>query len=83
MSFATAGRLLAQGARCIGAGEADNIDLAGVKGTDSAGLALLVEWLSIAKTAGRVLRYENIPSQLLQLAKLSDVDGLLSGAKEA
>ena len=43
------------------------------------GLALLIEWLSVARGAGRSLRYENMPAQLHQLARLSDVDALLSG----
>ena len=53
------------------------IDLAGVTASDSSGLALLIEWLSVAKAAGRALRYDNIPSQLHQLARLSEVEELL------
>ena len=49
-------------------------------GSDSAGLALLIEWLSVAKAAGRALRYENVPSQLDQLARLSELDSLISAA---
>ncbi len=83
LSVVTAGQLLSEGARSIGAGEAQCIDLAGVKGADSAGLALLIEWLSVAKSSGHALRYENIPTQLQQLAKLSDVEELLSGQAAA
>jgi phospholipid transport system transporter-binding protein len=79
LSFATAGALLEPGARFIGSGEADSIDLAGVQGADSAGLALLIEWLSLAQAAGRPLHYTNIPNQLMQLARLCDVEPLLSG----
>ena len=77
--FATAAALLPCGAEAIKAKRVASIDLSAVSGADSAGLALLVEWLSVAKAAGQALHYDNIPSQLLQLAKLSDVDGLLSG----
>ena len=80
LSFATAGALLSPGATSIASGEAHSIDLAGVSGTDSAGLALLIEWLSLAQSAGQDLRYENIPNQLQQLATLSEVDELLSGS---
>ena len=83
LSFATAGELLSPGCVSIGSGEAHSIDLAGVSSTDSAGLALLIEWLSLAKCSGQTLRYENIPSQLQQLAKLSEVDELLSGTAPA
>ena len=83
LSFATAGELLAYGAGSISSGEAHSIDLAGVNGTDSAGLALLIEWLSLAQCSGQALRFENIPNQLQQLAKLSEVDELLSGTTPA
>ena len=43
------------------------IDLSGVTSSDSAGLALLIEWLSVAQAAGRSLKFENIPLQLHQL----------------
>ena len=58
-------------------GQASAIDLAGVTESDSAGLALLIEWLSVAQRAGRSLRYENIPLQLHQLARLSNVEELI------
>jgi phospholipid transport system transporter-binding protein len=48
-----------------------------VTASDSAGLALLIEWLSVAKSAGRTLRFDNVPSQLRQLARLSDVEVLV------
>jgi phospholipid transport system transporter-binding protein len=56
------------------------IDLAGVTDSDSSGLALLIEWLSVAKAAQRSLRYENMPAQLHQLAGLSEVEGLFTAA---
>ncbi len=60
------------------AGRAAVIDLSTVAESDSSGLALLIEWLSIAKNAERPLKYENIPSQIKQLAVLSEVEGLLT-----
>ncbi len=69
--------LLAAGEAAINAGRAAVIDLAGVTASDSAGLALLIEWLRVAKAASRSLRFENIPSQLQQLARLSEVEELL------
>jgi phospholipid transport system transporter-binding protein len=79
LEFGTVSALLALGSDAIRGGRAAVIDLAAVSGSDSAGLALLIEWLSVAKQAGRSLRYENIPSQLIQLARLSEVDSLLRG----
>ena len=78
LNFASAGGLLAPGARFVGAGS-QIIDLTAVESADSAGLALLIEWLSLSRAAGGNLRYENIPSQLMQLARLSEVEALLTG----
>jgi phospholipid transport system transporter-binding protein len=77
LHFTTVSVLLSAGAEAIGRNEAGVIDLAGVTASDSAGLALLIEWLSVAKGANRTLRYENIPTQLQQLARLSEVEELL------
>lgn len=79
LGFSTVTPLLSVGAAAIEQGQAAVIDLSAVTGSDSSGLALLIEWLSVARGAGRTLRYENIPPQLHQLARLSDVDALLSG----
>jgi phospholipid transport system transporter-binding protein len=79
LNIQTAGRLLLRGMESIRSKQVASIDLAAVSTADSAGLALLIEWLSVAKAAGQPLRYENVPAQLLQLAKLSDVEPLLTG----
>jgi phospholipid transport system transporter-binding protein len=80
LRFDSVGSLLAVGSRVIGEGRIAVIDLAAVSAGDSAGLALLIEWLSVARSAKRPLRYENIPSQLQQLARLSEVEELLLGS---
>jgi phospholipid transport system transporter-binding protein len=80
LEFATVTALLPLGSAAICEGRACVIDLAEVTGSDSAGLALLIEWLSVAKAVSRDLRYENIPPQLHQLAGLSELDSLISAA---
>lgn len=80
LDFGTVAALLAAGSAVIERGEAPIIDLSGVSAGDSAGLALLIEWLSVAKAAGHALRYENVPSQLHQLARLSEVEELVTAA---
>jgi phospholipid transport system transporter-binding protein len=77
LHFTTVSALLPLGVDAIDSGRAAVIDLAAVVASDSSGLALLIEWLSVAKAATRTLRYENIPSQLQQLARLSEVEELL------
>ena len=78
LGFSTVSALLPRGSDLIGRGQASVMDLAGVTDSDSAGLALLIEWLSVAQQAGRSLRYDNIPSQLHQLARLSEVEELIA-----
>jgi phospholipid transport system transporter-binding protein len=80
LNFSTVSALLRPGAEAIGAGRAAVIDLSGIAESDSSGLALLIEWLSIARAARRGLRYENVPEQIQELARLSDVEGLLTNA---
>jgi phospholipid transport system transporter-binding protein len=77
LHFTTVTKLLEAGTDAICNGKAAVIDLSSVKDSDSSGLALLIEWLSVAKAAKRTLRYENMPVQLKQLAGLSDVEELL------
>ncbi|RYZ59182.1 MAG: STAS domain-containing protein, partial [Proteobacteria bacterium] len=55
-------------------------DLGGVDAVDSAGLALLIGWLADAKRTGGTLRYTGIPDRLLAIARISEVDALLTGA---
>jgi phospholipid transport system transporter-binding protein len=78
LHFTTVSPLLGQGEAAIHGGHAAVIDLSTVSGSDSAGLALLIEWLSVAKQAKRGLRYENIPEQLQELARLCEVEPLLT-----
>jgi len=53
------------------------VDLEGVVRADSAGLALLVEWMRAARRAGRPLRYRAIPPQMLAIARVSSLDQVL------
>lgn len=53
------------------------IDLANVSRVDSAGLALLLEWQSNARSTGPGFGFENVPEDLLRLAALTDASALL------
>jgi phospholipid transport system transporter-binding protein len=54
-------------------GSVAHVDLAGVTRTDSAGLALLVEWLRQARAREIRLQFHNLPSQLRDIARISDL----------
>lgn len=47
------------------------LDLQQLVKIDSAGLALLIEWVRIFRNHAKALRFDNIPAQLTALAKLS------------
>ncbi|MGE5242536.1 MAG: lipid asymmetry maintenance protein MlaB [Bacteroidota bacterium] len=47
------------------------IDMQGVTLADSAGLALMLEWLQHARAAGRELVFTNLPEQVQQLIHVS------------
>jgi phospholipid transport system transporter-binding protein len=74
LTFATVPAVLAaNNGKFTGAG-ALTVDLAGVSRADSAGVALLVEWLRLARRAGRELRYVNMPRQTEQLIRVSGLE---------
>lgn len=52
-------------------------DLAGISKADSAGLALLLEWLRQAGQGGVELHYVNLPRQLLAMAQVVGVEDIL------
>lgn len=55
----------------------DALDLSELVDVDSATLAVLIAWAARAHERGAKLRYLNPPQSLRNLARLSDVDGLL------
>lgn len=60
-----------------------DVDLGGVGESDSAGLALLIEWLRIARQGGQAIRFANVPAQIEALARISEVEDLIgSGEKK-
>ena len=79
LDFANAAAALRAGLALMGTGRACTIDLSGVTAGDSAGLAVLVEWMSAARERGTSVRYESVPAQVLAIARISDLEDLLLG----
>ena len=77
LNLATVGALLKESRRLFQQQPPDWIDLAGVSHCDSAGVALLVEWLRQARIEGRELRFTNPPPQMREIIKVTDLDALL------
>lgn len=53
------------------------VDLSGVTKSDSAGLALLLEWITWANHTVREIRFINMPERIDAIAKTTEVDHLL------
>lgn len=77
LSFGTASEALGESARLFDGQRHLELDLGGVESTDSAGLALLVEWAARARREHRKLVFRNLPKQALALARISELDKLL------
>ncbi len=61
----------------VGDSGARIIDLAGITHSNSAGLALLIEWLAEAQRTGRQISFANIPDSLHQISAVCQVDSLI------
>jgi phospholipid transport system transporter-binding protein len=55
-----------------------NIDLSQITSSNSAGLALLLEWLKYGKRENKVITFSGIPQQLQSLAAIAGVDLIIS-----
>lgn len=75
--FATASSLLKQGQNLMDKQKALTIDLSGITGSDSAGLAVMLEWMDSYKAAGQQLHFLNVPESLLEIARVSNLIDLL------
>ncbi|HMB58654.1 MAG TPA: STAS domain-containing protein [Xanthomonadales bacterium] len=70
--FAEAGKAMAGGLKL------SEVDLGEVQRVDSSGLALLLEWQSVAKREGSSVVFRNAPSDLHSLARLCETEDLLT-----
>lgn len=53
------------------------VDCSAVTRADSAGLAVLLDWLAWARRKSRPVELQNLPQSLVAIARISEVDGLL------
>lgn len=54
------------------------LDFNAVTRADSAGLALMVEWLRALKRSNARIRVVNMPEQMMAIARISKLDKVLS-----
>ena len=79
-SFQTAETILRASEKVFSGHSSLEVNLAGVEKTDSAGLALLLEWISRAANAGSEVRFAEIPEKIKAIAVTADINELLERA---
>ena len=77
LDFDTVGPLALESRRQFIGKERMEVDLQGVRSSNSAGLALLLEWLELAHQRGISLRFRNLPESIARLAAITNLTGLL------
>lgn len=58
--------------------ESVRIDLAGVTRADSSGVALLLDWVALARARGRKVRFSNVPAQMRSIIRLCELESVLA-----
>lgn len=74
LTFATIDKQVVKSFDFLKSASSITIDLSKVSNTDSAGLALMIEWIKMSRRYNTTLNFKNIPEQLRKLAKLSGFD---------
>ena len=78
MTFETAGQILRDSEEPFEEHTRIEVSLAGVTDTDSAGLALLLEWITWANHTVREISFTDVPERITAIARVTEVDSLLS-----
>lgn len=81
VGFATVTRILERSKELFDDLPVIKLDLSGVTSGDSAGMALLLEWINWAMAYQREIHYFGIPAQILAIARISEVEDLLQGGE--
>jgi phospholipid transport system transporter-binding protein len=79
LTFATARRGRESGLASFGTSNSREleVDCSGVTSWDSAGMAVLLDWLAIAKRSGRSMHFTSLSEQVQAIARISDLLELL------
>ena len=78
MNFSTAGEILRECEEPFEKHTRIEVDLSEVTDTDSAGVALLLEWITWANHTVREIRFTGVPENIDAIAKVTEVDKLLT-----
>ena len=78
MSFETAEHILRESEELFEQFTRIEVDLSGVQKADSAGLALLLEWITWANHTVREIHYIDMPARIIAIAKTTEIDHMLN-----
>jgi len=77
MTFATASEILRASEAPFEEHSLIEVDLSGITATDSAGLALLLEWITWANHTVREISFTSVPKIITAIARVTEVEHLL------
>ena len=77
LNFSTVPLLWQQSLPLMTAAHDLNFDFTKITSSNSAGLALLIEWFKYAKTVGKKIAFSNIPTQLNSIIHAAGIESLL------
>ena len=78
MTFATAEQILRISEAHFEQYTRIEVDFSAITDSDSAGLALLLEWITWANHTVREIRFTSLPERVIAIAKTTEVDNLLN-----
>lgn len=78
MTFGTVERMLRASEKLFDDHTQIEIDLTEIVDSDSAGLALLLEWVTWANHSVREIHFKEIPEKILAIARTTEVEPLLT-----
>jgi phospholipid transport system transporter-binding protein len=78
LGFETVSGVFAAGKELFGDHAIIEVDFSDVERSDSAGLALLIEWVNWAKHYVREISYKNVPDQIRTIAQISEIEWILT-----
>ena len=78
LTFATAEKILKTSEMMFEDHTQLDVDLSEVVTSDSAGLALLLEWVTWANHTVREIRFSGMPEKILAIARTTEVEQLLT-----
>jgi phospholipid transport system transporter-binding protein len=79
LTFANARRARSEGLHALRTSSARDleVDCSAIAHSDSAGLAVLLDWMAVMRREGRPLRFVSLPPGLLAVARISGVEEML------